>query len=278
MGRHPGTPDAPGNAERRWRPGTRRDDLGRPAYRRGRAGCRGRVRARGRPGLPVHRRRRRGPRTRPARGRPPHRGADERRSLRSAGPVLGRDDGLRRVAGGRGAVPPGARRQLHHRADRPDHLQRHRLESRRQHDVPQRQRHRMRRRVPVRRRQRRDQQPPHPRAHRPARRGARRAHGRRGGRDLGRPVERRGRPPVRTGWIASGQRAAPGPATDLVRVRRARPGHAVRDVRADRTSTTTRWPASRTQARCSRSTDSASAACPACRTAARYGRGPIAEP
>src|ERR1700733_15802411 len=47
-------------------------------------------------------------------------------------------------------------------------------------------------------------------------------------------MERRCRPPVRAGWIASGHRAAPGPATDLMRVRRPRPGHAVRHLRPDR--------------------------------------------
>ena len=60
-----------------------------------------------------------------------------------------------------------------------------------------------------------------------------RTHGRRGGRDLGRPVERQRCPPVRARWIASGQRAASGPATDLMRVRRPRPGHTVRHLRAD---------------------------------------------
>ena len=54
------------------------------------------------------------------------------------------------------------------------------------------------------------------------------------GRDLGRPVERRGHPPVRTGRIASRERAAPSRATDLMRVRRPAPRHAVRHHRADR--------------------------------------------
>ena len=150
MGRHPRPTNTPRHTRRRRQPRPRRHDLTRPARRRGRARARRRIRRGCRTGVPVRRRGRIGARAGPARGRP-NRRADERRSVRPAGAVLGRNDGLRRVARRRRALPPRARRQLHHRPHRPDDRQRDRLEPRRQHDVPERQRHRLRRDVPLRR-------------------------------------------------------------------------------------------------------------------------------
>ena len=133
--------------------------------------------------------------------------------------------------------------------DRPDHLQRDRLESRRRHHVPRRQRHRPDRRLRLRRRRRR---PSRRRrtiiADRRARSGAGRPDRRRRRRDLGRTVGRRRafaatHPTARCSSPcrsrSTGRRRAPSAAPSRRRCSSPPPG---------RGSTVPRWPAARRRA------------------------------
>ena len=164
------------------------------------------------------------------------------------------------------ALPAGAGWQLHDGLDRPDHLQRHRLEPRRRHHVPGRQRDRPRRGVRLRRWQRSHQRAPHPRAHRPARGGPRRAHRRRrtgrSGWRCGVVARSSGTPPTDHSWPRCACPSSDRPRArsgDLIVPRCSSPPPGLGSMRPPS-------PASPTPATCSGSTASAFGACPARRT------------
>jgi len=193
--------------------------------------------------------------------------------VRSAGLLLGRNDGARRDSRGRRAVSARARRDVHTRSDRADDLQRDRLEYRRDRDVSVRQRYRHDRRARVRSGQRGYRCSSHDRANRRAGCRAGRHHGRWGRQRLGsrrgaaarcavtapqeRSCERSRCPPIarrraRSAGRTEGRCSSPPPVTG---------------------STRRHWRASRTPGACSASTGSASVPHVAPRTEAARLRG-----